>query len=357
MTFELSKYSRNKQILVYAIIPAKFNAVVNKNNDSICNFDTIEFGSYAAVIESGFGANFKNMHKEDIAKQLIIYQQKIEFLMCYTPLLPVKFGTFLPDVASVCNFISSGIRVFETAFAAVANCVQFEISVLWDLKKVYAEIAIDPVINILKQSAMASGSDDKSREIIGRKVKDLLEYKRNVITNILTCELRKIATDTVICQTICDNMVCHIVLLVKSKIIPEINNCLEIIDSKFNGQLKFCLLGPLAPYNFATIEIKKIDAIDISEARKILNVGPDATMHSIKNSYYCLVKKIHPDVNKSIINAKEEAIALNDAYNLLLLLTKTDLSYNINCETSSVDLSRLIVSVHRQEGTSDVDNS
>ena len=76
--------------------------------------------------------------------------------------------------------------------------------------------------------------------------------------------------------------------------------------------------------DIAQIESRIIELIDsyidnkINEAFKKLNLTLDSSLHDIKRRYKILVKKYHPDANKSNVKSNNKLIEINEAYKIII---------------------------------------
>ena len=112
---------------------------------------TIAAGPFAAVVGDGPKVESRGQSREDLMLQLVAHQKTIEQIMRAAPVLPVKFGTFVPDEMSTRAILERGAAAFGAAFDRLAGCVQVEILVKWDVETVFAEIAKETAIVGLKK--------------------------------------------------------------------------------------------------------------------------------------------------------------------------------------------------------------
>jgi len=87
-------------------------------------------------------------------------------------------------------------------------------------------------------------------------------------------------------------------------------------DRKYEGRVNLRCVGPLPPYSFSVIEVKKIGFDTVENARSRLNLPQEATLDELKRCYRGLAKEYHPDKNPSP-DASSKFQAIQEAYEVL----------------------------------------
>ncbi len=346
-------------IYVYAIIPAQPATDEAIGTDPASGqLWTIAAGPLAAVV--GYGSNMESRSgsREDLVLQLLAHQKIIEQIMHTVPVLPVKFGTFVPDEVSVRTFLERGGPAFRAAFDRLADCVQVEILVKWDVKAVFAEIANEEAVAELKKKweLNVGPSDDASRVVLGGLVKDSLDRRRAALADSLSEALRAVAVDAIAYRATADQVVLHLVLLMKADEMAALDRCLEALDAAHAGRLTCRCVGPLAPYSFATVEIEVVEATALTQAMRLLGVGPTASAAQVRAAYRRAAKSVHPDAVG--VGGSAGMVTLTEACRILSLNAETDGRQRDMDEVLSAGNPILadrsvIVSVRRQEGALD----
>src|SRR5262249_4854865 len=121
------------------------------STDTIADgLSTIVAGPYSAVVGGGPGPDLKGRSREDLGHLLIAHQKVIEQLMRTAPVLPVKFGTWMPDEKGIRELLERGRPLLDSTFAELKGCTQLEVSVTWDVEAVFADIAGEEAVARLK---------------------------------------------------------------------------------------------------------------------------------------------------------------------------------------------------------------
>jgi len=114
-----------------------------------------------------------------------------------------------------------------------------------------------------------------------------------------------------------DKMILNCALLLDKDKENEFDQALNELNTRFNDEINFKCVGPLPPYSFSTIELKKVGYAEINEARQLLGLNEEVTIHEIKETYRQLALKFHPDNNPEDPNLKEQFEDITKAYKLL----------------------------------------
>ena len=237
-------------LYLYAIVPARIGvnptAVADRGADRLC---TIPMGRFAVVVGKGPGVGSLGWGRKDLVSQLAAHQKAMEQIMQAAPLLPVKFGTFVPDETTVRAILECGAEAFEAAFGEIAGCVQVEILVRWNVDSTFAEISAEKAIAELKSELARSGdaASEMSRAFLGRLVKEALDRRRAALAATLTEALREAAVDSVALPATSDQVVLQLALLIKPGEMAALERCIELLDADHDGKLSFRCVGPLAP--------------------------------------------------------------------------------------------------------------
>lgn len=344
-------------IYLYAIVPARPDGDETFGGGlAMGRLGTIATGSFAAVIGDGPHVGSVGRSREDLAPQLLAHQRTIEQIMRAAPLLPVKFGTFVPDETSVRNVLERGGPAFAAAFNRLDGCVQVEILVKWDVEAVFVEIASEEAIAGLREKLELNvgAREEASRAALGRLVKDALERRRAALAAALSEALRAVAVDAMACPATADQVVLHLVLLMKADEMAALDCRLEALDAAYDGRLTFRCIGPLAPYSFATVEIDIVDPGALARARRLLEVGPGASAAEVRAAYRRLARKTHPDVAGPDAGGSGSMAALTEAHRILSFDVEAEGGQRGIEETLSARKTRLagrsvLVSVRRQD--------
>src|SRR5262249_48960858 len=277
----------------------------------------IAAGPYSAVV--GPGPDLKGRSREHLGRLLVVHQKVIEHLMRTAWVLPVKFGTQMPDEEGVRELLERERPLFDSTFSSLSDCTQLEVSVTWDIDAVFTEIAVEEDVARLKARIADEAQAETTvlRLELGRLVQAALERRRAVVAMPLSHALRAVATDAIASPVMADHVVLQLVLLVRLDALGDVDHCLETLDAAYGGQLRFRCIGPMPPASFATLEIELLEAQKIERAGRALGIGPTASLADVRSAYHRLARSAHPDVADRRAGSAASMAALSDAYKLL----------------------------------------
>ncbi len=315
MNASQDEHDSGRPIDVYAIVRSRqcSENEIAAINSVAGRLGTIAEGPFAAVVGCGFTRDLNGRTREELGRLLLDHQQIIERLIRVESVLPVQFGTQVPDASGVRELLGRGRRLFETAFAEIGDCTQVDILIVWDLAAVFADIALEEPIARLKAEVMTP----TGREAVGWLVKDALERRRTALARRLSDTLRTAAIDAIVHPALEDRIVLHMALLVKTDAVDAVDRCLETLDAAYDGQLSFRRVGPTASTSFATVEIEFLERDEVARASRTLEVDWTANSADLRGAYHRLAKIVHPDIAGSRDDATGKLASLTKAYKVL----------------------------------------
>ncbi len=344
---------------IYAIIPTSDQTEfdIDGVDGGQSEVHTIPYNGISAVVSESSLADYKGLQRDQAARYLVAHQRAVEAVMQSYPVLPVKFGTVLPNKGWVHRLLAQGERLFNTKLEDFTNRVQMEVVVLWNLEEVFQEIGQEERIVKLKEQIGDRPPEETMAErvAVGQLVQASLERRRTALRDRIVPPLRDVALDVVINPPMDDNMVANVALLVDETTNGTLDARLDELDADLDGELLFRCVGPLPPYSFATVNVQVPSFKDVDEARRRLGLGQTATPLEVKRAYRKLAGQIHPDHNPDDPETEERMSELTQAYELLqaygtsqTLSGDEDTSYAFAQE--AVDQT-LLIDVQRQEIT------
>ena len=96
------------------------------------------------------------------------------------------------------------------------------------------------------------------------------------------------------------------------------------LDRHFRNRINFRIVGPLPPYSFGIFEVTKVEFRALNEAREMLGLGEETTPLEIKEIYWDLTKKFHPDKFPGDPEAQKRFEKINKAYHVLIKYCQED---------------------------------
>jgi hypothetical protein len=305
---------------VYALIPCSEQVTFAVSGLDGGEVFCIPNHTVAAVVSASPLADYQGMKRNEAARFLVAHQRVVETVMRDFPVLPVKFGTVLPDETWVGRLLAQGEGLFRSAFEKITSRVQMEVVVLWDLQEVFQQIGQEPPIAQLKEQIAGRAAEDTTtkRLAVGQMVYCSLERRRAALRDQLLSPLRALALDLVVNPPMDDSMVANAALLLDETGQAALDGQLEQLDQEFDGKLLLRCVGPLPPYSFATVDVQVPSFEAIDQARRQLELAKTAEATEIRRAYRRIAGRLHPDHNRQDAEAERHMTELSEAYRLLL---------------------------------------
>jgi len=283
---------------------------------------TISFQDIAAIVKDSDIINYSHMPKDTLGRLLVSHQQLIEKVMTKHSIIPMRLGTFAGSDEEVRQILAKGYRTIKDIFARAKNSIEIDVvATLNDFKSFLQEASEEEEIKQLKQSLLGKKGgvtiDDQMK--VGVLVKRHLDKKKEILANQIQTDLGEITQNLKVHDLMDDKMVLNTAFLLDKNRQKEFEHKLDEIDDKFEDKLNFRCVGPLPPYSFYTLEVKKPQFEEIDWAKKKLGLEKDfITAIEIKKAHHRTALTCHPDKNPDTPNIEQKFDEMTRAYKILL---------------------------------------
>ena len=278
------------------------------------------FEGISAIVGNLPRQGFEALPKETLLRNLTIYQSVIEQLMTEYPVIPVKFGTLLEGDEAVIHILKRGKDEIVQSLTEMENKIELDVVALWpDLNAVLAEIGQTEEIKALKETAAAEseGNGLAIRIQAGKQVKALLEQKRESLQSVILPPLLSIAEKHCIHSLMDDGMIMNAAFLIRKENASRLEGIVSGLDHRYEDRINFRIIGPLPPYSFRSFEIKTAEYAPLNDARKLLQLEEETTQQEIRDKFWQMTKKCHPDKFPGDREAQKHFEKINQAYKLV----------------------------------------
>ena len=175
-------------IYVYAIIPTGDQVVfeVAGLDDHHEEVYSIPHGQIAAVVGVSPLADYRGLQRNEAVRYLVAHQRVLETVMRDYPALPVKFGTVLPDEDRVHHLLAQAETLFRAALETLADQVQMEVVVLWNLQEVFQQIGQEEPIALLKAQIASHPPEETMADRVAPMMAMPARVPKAVCTQVVT---------------------------------------------------------------------------------------------------------------------------------------------------------------------------
>lgn len=282
---------------------------------------TIPHQDISAVVSDSEMVNYTTLVKDVVARYLLRHQQVIEKVMDSYTIIPMKLGTYAFNIREVEEILSKGYTMFKDIFRKINNKIEMDVVATWsDLNSIIQEIGEEQDVKKLKEESMSKpeGVSAKDQIRIGNLIKNILDNKRERCALEIETKLKGVSIDLRKHDLMDDRMIFNIAFLIDKNKKTEFEGKIDELDAIFNEKLNFRCVGPLPPYSFYTLEIKKWQFEEIDWGRKKLGLNNFTNKEEIKKAYHRLAFSFHPDKNPDTPDTGNEFDETTKAYRILL---------------------------------------
>ena len=249
-------------------------------------------------------------------EEVKIHEKVLRKTMEKHAIIPMSFGIIAKDEDDIKNILKRTRIKFKNILEKLDNKIQINVEISWDKAILASILNENEEIRTLIREAKQN-TDQVLKIELGRKVKLALderksEYMKN-IQSVLKGLIDGFEENKITDQ---DTMMNTSFLLDKQRE-PKFYARLDELEKKYEKKLKFLSVGPLPPYNFAKIEVTKMDFNTLEEARKALGLGQEVSMSEVNLAYNLLARKYHPDLHPDDSSTEERFKKIKNAYDLL----------------------------------------
>ncbi|ODS34280.1 MAG: gas vesicle protein [Candidatus Scalindua rubra] len=305
--------------------------VINLNNGD--NFQPIKAGwgnqelyaishqDIACVVSDSPGLNLEIMEKEELGRYLVNHQSAIEEVMKTHTIIPIKFGTEVENKLEVGQILERGYSKFKDRLKNFDGKIELDVTAVWsDLNKIIKVMGEeDKEIRDFKEKIARKppGETLQDRIKIGVMIKTALEKKNEETQNQIIDCLKEKAIDFQKHKIMDDRMILTCAFLLDRDKESEFDEALNELDKRHDGLINFKCVGPLPPYSFTTMEVKKVGFRQLNEAGNLLDLGEEVTADDIKDSYRKKTLDCHPDKDPDDPVLAERFEEITRAYKML----------------------------------------
>lgn len=281
---------------------------------------TIGYDDLATVVSDSPQIAYDSIPQESVVLYLATHQFVIEQVMKRYAVIPIKFGTMARDKEEVRQILREGYTQFRDALRKMDNKVEIEVVATWNnLDAILKEIGEEDKIGQFRVMAAARPPSElqAAKLELGKMVKSALDDRRANTASEIVDKLSKCAVDYWPHDVMDDNMIMNVAFLILRDKEGELDNAVNELNEKYQEKVDFRCVGPLPPYSFTTMEVKRMDFSEIIEAKNLLVLGEEATKSEIKQKHRELARRFHPDQHPGDIETQKQFERITKAYRLL----------------------------------------
>lgn len=238
-----------------------------------------------------------SLDKEKLFEYVAAHQKVNEALLKEYDVVPMAFGMIAQDEGEVASMLGKCYLQLKTALKNISGKTEFVAQASWDRPLVLNEILrAYPELQELKNKASKGGIGSIRAKIkLGKLLYEKTELQRKFYVEHVSSPLKDVSHDFKFNKLIDEQMIVNLSCLIDKAKEPELDKKMTDLGEEFNGKLRFKYIGPMPPYSFTNINFSLGNFELIDEARRTLGLQEHAAWRDIRQAYYGLAQKYHPD--------------------------------------------------------------
>ena len=281
---------------------------------------TVSYQDISAVVSDTEMFDCAHILKDVIARRLIGHQKVIEEIMPEHTVIPMRLGMTVSNENEVRDILDKGYNLIKDIFKKIDGKIEIDVVATWsDFVSILKEVGEDKEVKELKVAILSGAKkvtvDDQMK--IGLMIKNHMERKREEYALRIQTALNGMGERIKTHELMDEKMVANFAFLIDKQMQEDFYKKIEELNAGFNEKLNFRCVGPLPPYSFYTLEVKKMQFEEIDWARKKLSLNDFATKYEIKKAQQAKALSFHPDRNPDIPETERKFNEAIKAYKIL----------------------------------------
>lgn len=281
---------------------------------------TIPYRDIAAVVSDSEPRDYASLMKDEVARQLVRHQRVLEEALRRFPVIPARLGTYAAGAGETREILARGYEIAKAAFDRIGDKVEIDVAATWsDFNALLKETGETKELRDLKArlGSNPEGATTEDRIAAGLMVKKALDERREASAAAIHRRLAAISCDWRGHDLMDDTMVMNSAFLVARAGQEAFDAQLEELNAGLGGKLNFRRIGPLPPYSFFTLEVRKLGSEEVNWARRIFGLGDTATRSEINKIRRKFAFAAHPDTNPDGTDREKAFNDLSGAWKII----------------------------------------
>jgi len=275
---------------------------------------TVQHGGIGAVV-SDIPVNYKVEVEEAVT-----HEKTLREIMETHTIIPMGFGVIAKTEAEIKNILKQGRMKFKNKLEKIDNRLQINVRISWN-KSILADILEEneEIRKLAAEAKKKTHTRAQSLKIeLGRKVKSALDQRKSKYLKNIHSVLEDLSSGFKETKITDQDTVMNASFLVEKEQEQKFYDKTNELEKEYEKKLTILVVGPLPPYNFTEIEIKKMNSKTIENARKTLGLGQEISISEMNSAYDRLAQKCHPDLHPDDSFAEEKFKKIKSAHEVLM---------------------------------------
>jgi len=250
-------------------------------------------------------------------EEALTHEKVLREIMKTSPVIPIGFGIMTRNESEIKNILKRARIKFKNTLEKITDKLQINVKISWNKTVIASILCENKEIQKLATEARKNPADQSLKIELGRKVKSILDERRNKHLKNIHTVLGDLSNGFKENKIMDQDTIVNASFLVDKEQERRFYDKIDELEKEYDKELVLLVIGPLPPYNFTGIEIKKVDPETVEDARKTLELSQETSVSEINAAYDRLTRKYHPDLHPNDSFAEERFKNIMNARDLL----------------------------------------
>lgn len=280
----------------------------------------VSAANLTAVVTSFDGPDSAELSKRELVKSLLKHQRIVEKSMrSHRAVLPFRFRTNLERLEDVRTFLIENAAKLKELLVTFQERMELEIAATWDLQRVLDSVGQEDEIVEAKRVIIQRGAvSEEDRVHVGSLVRSHLERRRQIYSARVLERLADVVESVARNELLSDELVFNLACLVSAPRQTDLEQRIADLDEEWRGSLTFRLIGPLPPYSFCTLEVRRVSVEQLERACRALELKDRVTSEDTHRAYRKAAAQIRTTIAKTPDDREAEMKRIRRAEALIL---------------------------------------
>lgn len=194
-------------------------------------------------------------------RNMLTHTKVLEHIMQGHDVLPIRFGTVLPDAQEGEALLRANKAQFLQAFQDVGGCHELSLKIYWRDGIAFQEVIDADEALRAARDALADRDPRQShyeRIEFGKQVEAAIALKRLQEAKELRMRLQHVCADFAQGAVNDDVMIANFSMLVTREQEAEVDKVVDLLDDVHGQRLTFRYVGPMPPFSFVELKIDPV---------------------------------------------------------------------------------------------------
>lgn len=251
-----------------------------------------EVSVFFSEAPSGF---FSRNSREAILSGILTHKKTVDLLYSRTRVIPFKIGTIVSDAGKIMDLLSCSGNFLKDIFNRTKGLDEWNIIISFsDMQEALRKAGEAAEVLMLREQIQKKESvTQEDLIIVGRVIKESTDRMKEEIAGRLLPEIKSISDCIFVNDMRDERTVLSMAVLTNREGIAGLEDLLEGFTEEEN--LTACVSGPMPPYSFYTLEVRRIGREELVRALAVLGMAGVPGHREIVKAKRALLQRIHPD--------------------------------------------------------------